>query len=226
MNQSLIFLFARAIGQSWRLYCFHQFGGCRNHSFGDQLHAADYGSALTTQVRAFSSALFRPFTFASDRRDPFRRGRALTRTFVREYFRPPAPCPLQRRRDEQDAGVPHQLLRGSAPDHCRFVQKSVASGAFLQMGEAASSHQAVLRDLGKCGEDPDLDRRRSVRARRHCQEATKTRNVSLHFSSDPFGQGRLAEPDEVAAAILFLASPAASMITGHILAVDGGFLAQ
>ena len=38
--------------------------------------------------------------------------------------------------------------------------------------------------------------------------------------------GRLAEPDEVAAAILFLASPAASMITGHILAVDGGFLAQ
>ena len=38
--------------------------------------------------------------------------------------------------------------------------------------------------------------------------------------------GRLAEPDEVALAILFLASPAAGMITGHTLAVDGGFLAQ
>jgi len=38
--------------------------------------------------------------------------------------------------------------------------------------------------------------------------------------------GRLAEPDEVAAAILFLASPAASMIAGRILAVDGGLLAQ
>ena len=37
---------------------------------------------------------------------------------------------------------------------------------------------------------------------------------------------RLAEPEEVAAAILFLASPAASMITGHTLPVDGGFLAQ
>ncbi|WP_459674935.1 SDR family NAD(P)-dependent oxidoreductase [Acidisoma sp. 7E03] len=38
--------------------------------------------------------------------------------------------------------------------------------------------------------------------------------------------GRLAEPEEVAHAIAFLASPAASMITGHTLAVDGGFLAQ
>jgi NAD(P)-dependent dehydrogenase (short-subunit alcohol dehydrogenase family) len=38
--------------------------------------------------------------------------------------------------------------------------------------------------------------------------------------------GRIAEPEEVAEAILFLASPAASMTTGHTLAVDGGFLAQ
>ncbi|HEV2336481.1 MAG TPA: glucose 1-dehydrogenase [Stellaceae bacterium] len=37
---------------------------------------------------------------------------------------------------------------------------------------------------------------------------------------------RLATPEEVALAILFLASPAASMITGHTLPVDGGFLAQ
>ncbi|RUT32827.1 SDR family oxidoreductase [Arsenicitalea aurantiaca] len=38
--------------------------------------------------------------------------------------------------------------------------------------------------------------------------------------------GRLAEPEEVAAAVLFLASPAAGMVTGHTLPVDGGFLAQ
>jgi NAD(P)-dependent dehydrogenase (short-subunit alcohol dehydrogenase family) len=37
---------------------------------------------------------------------------------------------------------------------------------------------------------------------------------------------RLAEPEEVASAILYLSSPAASMVTGHVLAVDGGFLAQ
>lgn len=38
--------------------------------------------------------------------------------------------------------------------------------------------------------------------------------------------GRIAEPEEVADAILFLASPAAAMITGTILPVDGGFLAR
>jgi len=37
---------------------------------------------------------------------------------------------------------------------------------------------------------------------------------------------RLAEPDEVADAIVFLASSAASMITGVTLPVDGGFLAR
>jgi len=38
--------------------------------------------------------------------------------------------------------------------------------------------------------------------------------------------GRLGEPHEVANAILFLASDDASFITGAILPVDGGFLAQ
>jgi NAD(P)-dependent dehydrogenase (short-subunit alcohol dehydrogenase family) len=37
---------------------------------------------------------------------------------------------------------------------------------------------------------------------------------------------RLAQPQEVAHAILYLASPAAAMVTGHVLPVDGGFLAQ
>lgn len=37
---------------------------------------------------------------------------------------------------------------------------------------------------------------------------------------------RLATAQEVAHAIVFLASPAAAMITGHTLPVDGGFLAQ
>jgi NAD(P)-dependent dehydrogenase (short-subunit alcohol dehydrogenase family) len=38
--------------------------------------------------------------------------------------------------------------------------------------------------------------------------------------------GRIAEVEEVVGGIVYLASPAASMVTGHTLAIDGGFLAQ
>jgi NAD(P)-dependent dehydrogenase (short-subunit alcohol dehydrogenase family) len=38
--------------------------------------------------------------------------------------------------------------------------------------------------------------------------------------------GRIGEPEDVVGAVLFLASRASALVTGHILAVDGGFLAQ
>jgi NAD(P)-dependent dehydrogenase (short-subunit alcohol dehydrogenase family) len=37
--------------------------------------------------------------------------------------------------------------------------------------------------------------------------------------------GRLIEPDEIADAVIWLASPQASMVTGVALPVDGGLLA-
>lgn len=38
--------------------------------------------------------------------------------------------------------------------------------------------------------------------------------------------GRVGDPAELVGAVLFLASPAASMVTGVVLPVDGGYLAQ
>jgi 2-deoxy-D-gluconate 3-dehydrogenase len=38
--------------------------------------------------------------------------------------------------------------------------------------------------------------------------------------------GRLADPEDIVGAVLYLVSRAAAMVTGHTLPVDGGFLAQ
>ncbi len=38
--------------------------------------------------------------------------------------------------------------------------------------------------------------------------------------------GRVLEPRDVVGALLFLASPASDGVTGHVLAVDGGWLAE
>jgi NAD(P)-dependent dehydrogenase (short-subunit alcohol dehydrogenase family) len=73
-----------------------------------------------------------------------------------------------------------------------------------------------------------------VRINAVCPGATRTRILASWFqdpkvesfilSRDPIG--RIAEPEEIARAVLFLASDDASFIVGQALAVDGGLTAQ
>ena len=65
--------------------------------------------------------------------------------------------PLQGPRVRQDAGLHHQQLLASGRHHLRALQKPLAGGTLLQVDQAASSDQAVLRHVGERGEDADLD---------------------------------------------------------------------
>ena len=94
---------------------------------------------------------------------------------------------LQGCRQGQDIGVSDQSNPPSRTHHLRSVQESLEDRIVLQMDQTASSHQAILRDIGECREDADLDRCVSLRPDRHHQKTTQSRCFSLHFVTDFIG---------------------------------------
>ena len=80
-----------------------------------------------------------------------------------------------------------QQLLASGRHHRRALQKPLAGGTLLQVDQAASSDQAVLRHVGERGEDADPDCRLGLRPRRHRQEAPRPGHLALHFVTDPLG---------------------------------------
>jgi NAD(P)-dependent dehydrogenase (short-subunit alcohol dehydrogenase family) len=77
--------------------------------------------------------------------------------------------------------------------------------------------------------------RKNIRVNAVCPAVIRTEMYERHLKADPgiaphvlqmHPVGRIGEVEEVAAAVLWLASPAASFVTGHPLAVDGGVTAN
>ena len=99
------------------------------------------------------------------------------------------PEPLRRIRfndaqtDKRSCSSPTTSPAGA--HHRRALPLPLAGRTVLQVDQAASAHQGVLRHLGERGEDADLDRRLRLRARRHHSQAPATVRQPLRNSTDP-----------------------------------------
>ena len=122
------------------------------------------------------------------------------------------------------AAVPHLLAGGSGSVvSVTSTMGRVAGRGFLAYGTAKAALAHYTRLAAR-----DLAPRIRVNAVAVGAAATPALDVVVQSDElrgaveDVTPLRRIAEPDEVAATILFLASPAASYVTGKVLEVDGG----
>ena len=87
------------------------------------------------------------------------------------------PEPLRRIRFKTSEG--NQQLRVASAHHRRALSLSLASRVVLQMDQAASENQILLRHLGERSQNPGVDRRQRLRARRDRAQALEPRCVAV-----------------------------------------------
>ena len=114
---------------------------------------------------------------------------------------------------------------------------NVASVEGLQGTEGSSSYNASKAGVVMLTKNMAIDYGRAgIRVNAICPGFIDTPMFRAVMGSDHMAKfrdeyrddhmlGRFGRPDEIAAAALFLASDDASFVTGHALAVDGGYLA-
>jgi 3-oxoacyl-[acyl-carrier protein] reductase len=98
---------------------------------------------------------------------------------------------------------------------------AVASWAKTLAGEVAADGVTVNNVLPGATRTARLD---AIIAARAEKAGRPPREIEAEFLAE-IPAGRFGEPAEIAAAVLFLASPAAAYVTGQSLAVDGGRIA-
>ncbi|PAT39777.1 short-chain dehydrogenase [Vandammella animalimorsus] len=91
-------------------------------------------------------------------------------------------------------------------------------------GALAAFTRALAVEHGPCGITANALAPGFVRTR--FTQGLQERDGFDAFLQQAVPLGRWAQPDDIAPAVVYLASPAGSFINGHVLALDGGLLAR
>ena len=126
--------------------------------------------------------------------------------------------------------IPHMLKQGQGA----IVNTTASSG--IKGGKYRSAYAASKAGIVSLSKTAAMEYvEYGLRINVICPSHTRTPNVAQFFELRPELEaeyiaqgpmGRLAAPEEVANGALWLCSDAASFVTGHVLAVDGGFLTR
>ncbi len=89
----------------------------------------------------------------------------------------------------------------------------------------SAAHQSTRQRVGVAWHQRERDCAWLYQDGQHQSAAGKTRRATRR-SSNVFLAGRWGEAEDIAGAAVFLCSPAAQYIQGHVLTVDGGWMGR
>ena len=92
---------------------------------------------------------------------------------------------LFRFRKPQPSRFSHKQFFSSAADDRSALQISMAGGTIFQMDQAELAHQVLFRYITECGENPNLDCHKRLRACGHREKRTQARTKPQRNFANP-----------------------------------------